>query len=140
MTARSYHRTDTNTSLYNQVRADRGRGLSRRVSIPSRGTYRYAELSNIVYLEADSNYTRLHLADGRSLYTSKTLKYWQELINSPSFLRIHSKYVVNTQYITEVDTKTSRLLIGSTSLIISRSRKASVIKQMDLLTSLSRNY
>lgn len=111
-----------------------------RISIPTRGSYKYVDLRDIVYIEADSNYTRLYLKDDKSLYVSKTLKYWTELIDSELFIRIHSKYLVNSVYVTQLETKNSRLIVQGTTLIISRSRKSYVIKQMQDLSYNTSSY
>lgn len=115
----------------------KGSLTKKRVIIPSRGSYVYAEVDSIVYMEADSNYTRLYLVDGRTHYTSKTLKYWQNQVNSDTFLRIHSKHLVNSLYVTQVDTKRSVIMLGDVSLLISRSRKRNVVRKMMMLTAQS---
>ncbi|MFI3306174.1 MAG: LytTR family DNA-binding domain-containing protein [Rikenellaceae bacterium] len=52
-------------------------------------------LSEIVYLESEGEYIRLHLANGRSLTTLYRLKNMEVELPSSHFVRIHRSYIVN---------------------------------------------
>lgn len=55
--------------------------------------------SDILYLEADGNYTRIHLAGGETVLATKTLKQMSEHMDPHPFLRIHSTYLVNISHL-----------------------------------------
>ena len=57
---------------------------------------------DVVCCVAESNYTRLHLADGTRLMVSKTLKEFEGILQKPQFFRIHHSYLINLQYIRRV--------------------------------------
>jgi len=70
------------------------------IIIKEGSTARYIRLADIIMIEADSNYTTIHLNDGKRILTSKTLKYWIEKIGDETgFIRPHRSYLVNKKHI-----------------------------------------
>ena len=62
------------------------------------------DVTGIIYCKADSNYTEIHLSNGRRIILSKTLKWTEMMLRSyPFFYRFHQSYLVNKNYITAVD-------------------------------------
>ncbi len=59
----------------------------------------FVDLDKIVRLEADSNYTRIYLADGRKLVVPRTLKEYDEILSGFGFCRIHSAHMVNVSFV-----------------------------------------
>ena len=59
----------------------------------------FLEINDIIYLEADSNYTSIHMKDGVSHLTSKTIKHFQEKLNYRKFFRPHQYFLINAEYI-----------------------------------------
>ena len=60
------------------------------------------ELNNILFLSAESNYTRIHLKNGTFILSSKTLKYYEMSLIDRGFLRVHAGYIVNLDRITGI--------------------------------------
>lgn len=58
----------------------------------------------MVSLQADSNYTIIHMNNMQKLVISKTLKDFEELLDQTQFARIHKSYIVNLRYIKEYST------------------------------------
>lgn len=89
----------------------------------------YPQFSEILYLEGETNYTFLHLSDGKKILSSTTLLRHQEKLGH--FLRVSKKHLVNPDYILEMqkskeDPKVK--LIDGRELKISRRRIDNVIK------------
>lgn len=57
-------------------------------------------VQDIIYAEADINYTTLFLISGRKIIIAKSIIRFQELIEPRGFIRVHRKYLVNTQKVT----------------------------------------
>lgn len=55
--------------------------------------------NEIVYLEADQNYSILHLKNGRKSISAFTLKYFHNKVEINHFLRIHRSFLLNPSYI-----------------------------------------
>jgi two-component system, LytTR family, response regulator len=63
---------------------------------------RFIELTDIIALEADGNYTTAHLLTGESVIASKTLGHFADLLSDHSlFFRTHKQFIINLTYIKE---------------------------------------
>ena len=75
-----------------------------KIALPQLGSIRFIEVDDIISLQADSNYTIIHMKDMQKLVISKTLKDFEELLDESQFARIHKSYIVNLKYIKEYST------------------------------------
>ena len=57
------------------------------------------KISDIVYLESEGEYVRMHLADGTTITTLFRLKNMETALPSESFMRVHRSYIVNLRTI-----------------------------------------
>lgn len=57
------------------------------------------KIKNIKRCEASDVYTIFHMVDGKNYMASKSLNNYEKLLNDMHFFRIHSKHLVNMQYI-----------------------------------------
>src|ERR1700744_2279000 len=71
-------------------------GQNTKFSIPVGGEVFYVESEEVLYFEADSNYTNIYLdnKDGK-ITSSKNLKKIEEGLNIDFFFRIHNSYIIN---------------------------------------------
>jgi two-component system, LytTR family, response regulator len=58
------------------------------------------DIDDIVRCESDNYYTKFILVDGKSLFISKTLKEFEELLAGQNFLRPHKSHLLNIKHIT----------------------------------------
>lgn len=75
------------------------KNIHNRIAIPSLEGLQFIEITDIIYLEAESNYTFVHLQAGTKLTVSKTLKDFEELLPSLVFIRIHHSYIINKNHL-----------------------------------------
>lgn len=73
-----------------------------RVVVKENNHIKIIPTSNIRYLEAADDYVKIHTADG-SFLKNKTMGYFEEMLESQNFVRIHRSYIVNIQLITRID-------------------------------------
>lgn len=66
-----------------------------RIAISSMEGLQFVTTDNIIYLEANSNYTSFYLADNRKITATKTLKDFEEILPASMFIRIHHSYLIN---------------------------------------------
>jgi two-component system, LytTR family, response regulator len=85
--------------------------------------------NEIIRCEADINYTRIFKTNHEQLYTSKTLKAFDDLLAPYQFIRIHRSHLVNKTYIKALNSAHKIILQDGTSLDTSR-RKLMDIKKM----------
>jgi two-component system LytT family response regulator len=70
----------------------------KRLVLHTTESIRVVELSEIIRLEADINYTRFYLTDGKEILVSKTLKEYVEMLCSYNFFRSHKSHLINMDY------------------------------------------
>ena len=76
----------------------------KKIALPQLGSISFIEVDDMVSLQADSNYTIIHMKDMQKLVISKTLKDFEELLDENQFARIHKSYIVNLKYIKQYST------------------------------------
>jgi two-component system LytT family response regulator len=80
------------------------KGLPLKIAIPQLGGINFVNVEDIISLQADSNYTILHLGNMQKIVVSKTLKDFEEILDGRHFVRIHKSYIVHLKYIREYST------------------------------------
>nr|WP_295934444.1 LytTR family DNA-binding domain-containing protein [uncultured Dyadobacter sp.] len=55
----------------------------------------FVPTQDILYCEADSNYTSVVLANGKKIVVSKVLKDVDEALSGPDFFRVHNSFLIN---------------------------------------------
>lgn len=63
----------------------------------------FVDPADVVWCEADVNYTNLHLADERRFVSARTLKDYEDMLTPLGFLRTHRSYLVNRVHVDHLD-------------------------------------
>lgn len=71
----------------------------KRITIPTSDGLRFINVEDIVYLEASNNYTHIYLSTNQKLLVSRTLKDFEDILPSETFLRIHHSTIINKFYV-----------------------------------------
>ena len=66
-----------------------------RIALPHASGMVFVDVKQIVYCEADSNYTRFYIESGEQYMIAKTLGDVQEVLETRDFVRVHRQYIVN---------------------------------------------
>lgn len=72
---------------------------SKRIILKTAGSIHVVNIADIVYCQADGNYTVFHLAKNKSVMVSKPLAEYEEILGNQKFIRTHQSYLVNMQYV-----------------------------------------
>lgn len=67
--------------------------------LPVRDGFLFIDVAKIVRCEGDGNYTNVYLDDHTKHIASKTLKDFEALLPSSSFIRIHKSHLINANFI-----------------------------------------
>ncbi len=59
----------------------------------------FFDVSEIIHLEANSNYTNIYFADDTKLLASKTLKDFEDILPTEIFFRSHHSHIINLNFI-----------------------------------------
>ncbi|MFC4267538.1 LytR/AlgR family response regulator transcription factor [Polaribacter marinivivus] len=99
-----------------------------KITIPQQDGFEVLDVNDIVFCKADDNYTEIHLASSKKL-VSKTLKYFQEVLQEHAFVRIHKSYLVNINAITKYKKGKGGSVIVSNGkeIVVSASQKSNLL-------------
>lgn len=88
-----------------------------------------AELKDIVRLEAMTNYTYFHFADGSKLLITKTLKEYDKMLSESGFVRVHQSHLINMDHVQAyVKTEGGYILMKNGNMVpVSVRKKAYVV-------------
>ncbi|NER17266.1 LytR/AlgR family response regulator transcription factor [Spongiivirga citrea] len=103
-----------------------------RLAIPSDNEIIMQEVKDIVYCEADSSYTTIHIANDKKLTVSKTLKEFEIILPETKFCRIHHGTLVNIEHVSKYIKGEGGYVIVSNGqhLNVSRRKKESFIQML----------
>lgn len=85
---------------------------------------------DIIYLKSDSNYCELKITGNRKKLASKTLKYFEEILPSDRFFRIHKSYLININQVKKYLKRDGGELLMSNNdvLPVSRNNRLEILK------------
>lgn len=103
-----------------------------KIALPTMEGLEFTKVSSIIRCESDNNYTDVHLADGKCLTISKTLKEIQNLLKDHSFCRIHASHLINLNHIQKYQRGAGGLVVMANGdhVQVSRSKKADFLDQI----------
>lgn len=71
-----------------------------KIALPSSDVIYFEKAQNIISLEAQVNYTKIHFTDNRQLLIRKPIGELEKLfISYPTFIRVHRSFIINTYYV-----------------------------------------
>ncbi|MDX1407001.1 MAG: LytTR family DNA-binding domain-containing protein [Saprospiraceae bacterium] len=94
-----------------------------------------ADVKDILFCEAQSNYTMFHFVGNKKLLVSKPLKQMEELLKDHPFFRVHQSYLVNLQYIKKYVRSDGGYVIleGNAMVNVAQSRKEGLVRRLQNL-------
>ncbi len=75
------------------------KNLNERIILSSMDGFEVYKIADIIRCEANGSYTTFFIKEGRKVVTSKTLNNFEKLLEDMPFARVHSKHLVNLNYI-----------------------------------------
>jgi len=114
--------------LQHQILTPQTNTVKGKITIPQQDGFEVLDVNDIVFCKADDNYTEIHLANSKKL-VSKTLKYFQEVLQEHAFVRIHKSYLVNINAITKYKKGKGGSVIVSNGkeILVSASQKSNLL-------------
>ncbi len=100
----------------------------RRIAIHTQGGVQILNLSDIMYLKSDKNYSVFYLPE-QNVVASRALGEFEKLLHGHGFIRIHRSTLININHIREYKKgkEPKVLLVDGTELEVSRSRKEELL-------------
>tara|TARA_B100000749_G_scaffold279776_1_gene273590 strand:+ start:1049 stop:1783 length:735 start_codon:yes stop_codon:yes gene_type:complete len=99
-----------------------------KITLPQQDGFQVLDVADIYFCKADDNYTEIYL-EKKKIVVSKTLKYFEEALQSYSFARIHKSYLVNVAEVVKYKKGKggSVVLSNGKELSVSASKKADLL-------------
>lgn len=71
----------------------------RKIIVPDQNGFVVIRQDEVIRVEADGNYSTIKLSNANDVVASKPIKYFEELLDSNHFVRIHNSHLVNLSHI-----------------------------------------
>ncbi|HSZ25135.1 MAG TPA: LytTR family DNA-binding domain-containing protein [Cytophagaceae bacterium] len=109
-------------------------GENYKLAIPNGEGLVFIEIKNLIYCEAQSNYTKLFMKDGKNYLVSKTLKEYDNLLSKYGFYRIHHTFLINTREIKKYVKGDGGYVVMSNdqSIDVSKRKKDAFLKSINI--------
>lgn len=83
--------------------------------------------NEVIYCEADGNYTSIYLQNEKPILLSKTLKKIEDLLSPFGFMRVHQSFLINPSHIKSLQKNTVKLS-NDAKVKVSRRKKPELMK------------
>lgn len=105
-----------------------------KLAIPSIDGIEFIPVQDIIFCQADGNYTKIHLSNRNSLLASRTLKDFEMLLSDVGFCRVHHASLINLKHISKyIKGEGGYLMLsGGHEVPVSRRRKGALLKRLSL--------
>ena len=94
-----------------------------KIIIPHNKKQTVIPVEDIIFVEGEGNYSFLHTKDGKRFLISKTLKCFELMLGTTSFMRIHKSSIVNIHYLKEISIEADRYVRLSSGVEVAISRR-----------------
>lgn len=101
-----------------------------KIAVPTTEGLLFFDISHIIRLEAQSNYTLIFFSDQSKLLASRTLKDFEDILPTDTFFRIHNSHMINLNFIKKYirgDGGQVEMTSGD-SILVSRRKKDEFLK------------
>ena len=106
---------------------------SDKLIVPVKNSIRFININDILFIEGDGNYSKVNLLNGESFQSTKSIKKFEDSLNNSIFYRVHKSYIVNLNYIAEIDSNNFLKLVSGDKVELSRRKKAEFLKSFQKL-------
>ncbi|MCU0436438.1 MAG: LytTR family DNA-binding domain-containing protein [Raineya sp.] len=90
---------EQNFKIYQTLLYNLSNPQDTKICLPTTEGFDVVKASEILYCQADSNYTFVHVQGEPTICVSKTLSDIENILPKQYFFRIHKSYLINTNYI-----------------------------------------
>ena len=107
---------------------------NQKIKLNTRNGFELIKPEDILYLEADHNYTNIYCSLGKSTVSTLNLKKLEDMLQEYHyFLRISRSTIINTNYLSTFDRKNKKCLLFSDSKIYTLKISREKLKDFDSL-------
>jgi two-component system, LytTR family, response regulator len=101
-----------------------------KIAVPTTDGLQFIKVNDIIYLEANANYTHICLKDTKKYIVCHTLKDFEDMLPSDTFVRVHNSYIINKNFAEKyIRGEGGQVVLSDGSVIdISKRKKADFLK------------
>lgn len=105
---------------------------SNRIAISHSKGVKIIEDDDITHIEASGNCSMIYFSDGSRYLDTRTLKIYEEILNSEKFYRIHKSHIINMEFIKEYHSEDGHIieLKNDVRLPVARNRVSAFLKTL----------
>lgn len=104
----------------------------RKISLPDAQGFKVKDIDDIIYIEADNNYTKFYFKNAEKMIVAKAMKDYEDVLNPVQFVRIHKSTIINLHYLKDYCNKSGFTvrMQDHTELAISRRRSPEFLERV----------
>lgn len=99
------------------------------LTLPSRNKIHHVPVTQIIRLEADSNYTYIYLVNHKKYFMAKVLSTYESILAPLGFIRTHRSHLVNPMYVQTLRITGEVVMADNSRVEVSR-RKKKMVKNL----------
>ena len=108
--------------------------IALQISLPVDTGFVVVRYSDLIYIQADGNFSKVFLVDDKQLLITRHLKAFENFLPKDFFIRTHNKYIINKAFVKAFDKKDMQVLLSTGErLPVSVRRKMKVYDSFNLL-------
>jgi two-component system LytT family response regulator len=108
---------------------------SNKISLPGREKVEYVNVSDIIRLESDSNYTFVYTLKTEKILVSKTIGDFEDQLcnNDHNFMRVHQSHIINLKFVKKfLKDEAEIILVNDHQTPLSKNKKDAFMKWLDV--------
>ncbi len=105
----------------------------KKIALPMADGLEYVNLQDILFFEADGNYTNVNLRNNKVMLVTRPIGKFEEMINDGSFFRIHKSYFINLSCIKKYSRSDGGYVVleNDKTFSVSRNRRDDLLTAME---------
>ena len=106
-----------------------------RITISAVDGLYFVDLTDILRIEADDNYSHIHTTKGQRFTVSKTIKFYEDMLSGENFFRVHKSHIINLKYMTKFVKGDGGYVVmnDKKEIMVSRRRRTPFMDRMRML-------
>ncbi len=94
-----------------------------KIAVPALEGLVFIPVHDIIYLQAESNYTIFYLLDNAKMVSSKSLKEYEKILTIQNFFRCHHSYMINLDFVSKYIRTDGDQIVLTNGVLIDLSRR-----------------
>jgi two-component system LytT family response regulator len=122
-----------NKSRLNEFTKHYGQTFTK-ITIPSVQGFEFIDFGDIIFLQSDSNYTKVKLKEGKTILATRLLGDFEEMLEPYNFFRVHKSYIINLDHIKKYTKGDGGIVLMSdgSEMDVSRRMKEAFLQRIKL--------